>query len=58
MCYKNKFDLLSTKNHRIKANKEVCWRIRFSSKSKNIEKLRLLIKPYTISSMLYKLNIY
>jgi ubiquinol-cytochrome c reductase cytochrome b subunit len=52
-----KFDLLSTVKRRIKLNKEVCWRIRFSSKSENITKLRLLVKPYIIPSMYYKLNI-
>lgn len=54
---KDNFDLLATKNRRIKANKEVCWRIRFSSKSENITKLRTLVKPYFISLLNYKLNI-
>ena len=52
-----KFGLISTVQKRIKANKEVCWRIRFSSKSENIDKLRNLVQPYFITSMLYKLNI-
>lgn len=54
---KDNFDLLATKRRRIKANKEVCWRIRFSSKSENITKLRTLVEPYFIPSMYYKLNI-
>ena len=52
-----KFGLISTVQKRTKANKEVCWRIRFSSKSENIDKLRNLVQPYFIPSMLYKLNI-
>ena len=52
-----KFGLTSTVQKRTKANKEVCWRIRFSSKSENIDKLRNLVQPYFIPSMLYKLNI-
>jgi hypothetical protein len=54
---KDKFNLLATINRRIKANKEVCWRIRFSSKSENLSKLRSLIHPHFIPSMYYKLNI-
>jgi hypothetical protein len=53
----NKFGLISGKNRRIKSNKEICCRIRFSSKTENITKLRLLVQPYFIPSMLYKLNI-
>jgi hypothetical protein len=54
---KDNFDLLATKKRRIKANKEVCWRIRLSGKSENITKLRTLVKPYFIPSLNYKLNI-
>ena len=54
---KNKFDLNCSLLRRIKSNKEICWRIRFSSKFENIEKLKNLVKPYFIPSMLYKLNI-
>jgi len=54
---KDNFDLVSTKKRRIKANKEVCWRIRFSGKLENIHNLRKLVKPYLISSMYYKFNI-
>jgi len=54
---KDNFDLLATKRRRIKANKEVCWRIRFSSNSENITKLITLVEPYFIPSMYYKLNI-
>lgn len=52
-----KFGLISTVQKRTKANKEVCWRIRFSGKSENIEKLKNLVKYYFIPTMLYKLNI-
>lgn len=56
-----KFGLISTVQKRTQANKKVCWMrsasIRFSSKSENINKLVRLVRPYIISSMLYKLNI-
>ena len=52
-----KFGLISTVQKRTKANKEVCWRIRFSNKTENIEKLKNLVQPYFIPTMLYKLNI-
>lgn len=55
---KDKFNLLCTTKRRIKANKEVCWRIRFSRKSENISNLISLVQPYFIPSMLYKLNIF
>lgn len=54
---KEHFDLLATTKRRIKSNKVVCWRIRFSGKSENLSKLRYLVEPYFIPSMLYKLNI-
>ena len=54
---KSKFNLTATVQRRIKANKEICWRIRFSSKSENIFLLRTLVQPYLIPSMFYKLNI-
>lgn len=54
---KDKFYLNATVQRRIKSNKEICWRIRFSSKTDNISKLISLIKPYFIKSLLYKLNI-
>jgi hypothetical protein len=54
---KDKFGLTATIKRRIKANKEICWRIRFSGKAENICKLRSLVKPYFIPSMLYKLNL-
>jgi hypothetical protein len=53
---KDKFNLFSTTKRRIKANKEVCWRIRFSGKSENISKLISLVQPHFIPSMLYKFN--
>ena len=52
-----KFGIVSTLKKRIKVNKETCWRIRFSSKSDNINKLINLVRPFFIPSMLYKLNI-
>ena len=51
-----KFKLNSTLQRRIKSNKELCWRIRFSNKHENIEQLRLLVLPHMIPSMTYKLN--
>ena len=51
------FGLFSTVQKRIKENKEICWRIRFSSKSDNIKNLVNLVQPHFIPSMLYKLNI-
>lgn len=54
---KFKFYLLATVQRRVKSNKEVCWRIRFSSKSPNLSILISLVKPYFIPSMLYKLNL-
>ena len=54
---KDKFNLLATKTHRIKANKGICWRIRISRKSENLSKLISIVKPYFIPSMYYKLNI-
>ena len=52
-----KFTLKAGKIRRIKANKEICWRIRFSGKTENISKLVSLVRPHFIPSMLYKLNI-
>ena len=51
------FALKAGKIRRIKANKEVCWRIRFSGNTANISKLVYLVQPHFIPSMLYKLNI-
>ena len=51
------FELISTIQKRTKSKKEVCWRIRFSSKPENIEKLKNLVQSYFIPSLLYKLNI-
>lgn len=50
------FGLFSTKSKRIKSNKNVCGRIRFSSKTANLNILRLIVKPYIISEMVYKLG--
>ena len=52
-----KFNLLASVQRRVKSNKEICWRIRFSRKSKNLDTLISLVKPYFITSMLYKLNL-
>lgn len=54
---KSNFNLTATIQRRIKSNKEICWRIRFSRKYENICLLRNLVQPYFIPSMLYKLNI-
>ena len=35
-----KFDLVATLNKRQKENKEICWRIRFSKKEKNLNNLK------------------
>ena len=56
VLYEN-FGLISTVQKRTKANKKVCWRIRFSSKFENIDKLKNYVQPYFIPTMLYKLNI-
>lgn len=48
----SKFGLLATKQRRIKGNKEVCWRIRFSKANGNILKLRSLVQSYFIPTML------
>lgn len=50
------FGLLSTKSKRIKSNKDICWRIRLSSKAANLNLLRLIVKPYMIPEMEYKLG--
>jgi hypothetical protein len=54
---KDNFDLVATKKRRIKANKEVCWRIRLSSVSPNISHLRTLVKRHFIPAMYYKLGL-
>ena len=54
---KSKFNLTATVQRRIKSNKDICWRIRFSGKKDNIDLLRVLVKPHFIPSMFYKLNI-
>lgn len=54
---KSKFNLIATILQRKKSNKEICWRIRFSSKSENICLLRSLVQPYFIPLMFYKLNL-
>ena len=54
---KSNFNITTTIQHRIKANKERCWRIRFSGKTENISKVIKLVRPHFIPLMLYKLNI-
>lgn len=49
-----KFNLKTTMFNR---NNNKCWRIRISGRPENILKLRELLKPYFIDSMLYKLGI-
>ena len=50
------FDLVTTINKRMNKNRDLYWRIRFSSKSDNIKKLRSLVSPYFVPSMNYKLG--
>lgn len=52
---KSKFKLDFTLRKRVRPNKIVCWRIRFSSKINNIKNLQNLVKVYFISTMLYKI---
>jgi hypothetical protein len=35
----------------------LCWRIAISGKPENLAKLRSIVLPYFISSMLYKLGL-
>lgn len=56
VLYSN-FGLVSTKLRRTKDNKEICWRIRFSSKEANLNLLRFIVKPHMILEMEYKLGI-
>lgn len=51
------FNLVATLLKRIKPNKEICWRIRFSGKEKNLNNLKKIVFPYFIKSMYYKLNL-
>jgi len=57
ILFKN-FGLIAKINTRKKNNNIICWRIRFSSKKKNINNLRNLILIYMIPEMLYKIGIY
>ena len=52
---KQNFNLDSKIQKRISSSGNLCWRIRISISE--IEKLRYLVYPYFIPSMLYKLNI-
>lgn len=50
-----KFNIKSGINKRSNPNNSIVWRIRISRLS--LEKLKILIIPYMISEMLYKLGI-
>lgn len=50
-----KFGIKAYINKRTKGNGDVCWRIRVSKHS--MDKLRLLVAPYFIPEMVYKLGI-
>lgn len=51
----DKFSIKATANKRTNTNGKVLWRIRISKSS--MEKLKLLVGPYIIPEMLYKLGI-
>lgn len=51
----NKFAIRATANKRTNSNGKVLWRIRISKSS--MEKLKLLVGPYMMPEMLYKLGI-
>lgn len=50
------FNIYAAPSRRIKGNREVCWRIRLSSKKENILRLRKIVSPFMISSMKYKID--
>jgi LAGLIDADG DNA endonuclease family len=50
------FSLISTVAIIAKAPNKLLWRIRFSARAENIIKLRAIVKPNFIPSMLYKLR--
>jgi hypothetical protein len=50
------FSLVATVSIRAKEPNKVFWRIRFSAKENNIKLLRTIVKPYFITSMLYKIG--
>ena len=52
-----KFGFIARAMKRVKENKEICWRIKFSSETNNINKIRNLVYPYFIESMYYKLDL-
>lgn len=52
----SQFDLVATEKRR-KQNDKLCWRIRFSGKAENLEKLIKLVRPHMIEPMLYKINL-
>lgn len=50
------FNLRAGSARRIKDNREVCWRIRLSSKKENIDRLKSIVLPFMIPTMKYKLG--
>lgn len=50
------FNLYAAPAKRIKDNKQVCWRIRLSSKKENVLRLRTIVAPFMISSLKYKIG--
>jgi hypothetical protein len=51
------FSLLNTINIKTRSNGNVCWRLRISSKPANLARLRELVSPHFVPSMLYKLGL-
>jgi len=52
-----KFGLICSPNRRVKDNGEICYRIRFSTKQGNINRLRELVLPHMYQSFHYRLGI-
>jgi hypothetical protein len=52
-----KFGLKAGLKRRIQANGKVCYRIRISSKAANIAKLRVIVSPFMLPSMIYKIGL-
>jgi hypothetical protein len=52
----SQLNLISIPKKRKRETGTICWRIPFSTKNHNVDKLQNMIKPYVISQMLYKLN--
>lgn len=57
-AFHNKLNLVCSSKRRISSpSGKSGYRIRFSSKSGNIARLRKLVSPYMIPSMMYKLGL-